>query len=351
MLKYAVLALLLLMPPAARAGDAVPATAYFPVLPQGALPDTLPQFVPLAVNHAIDGDQADIANAVIVIHDETRDANAALAAVSALAGAANASTLILAPQFLLPSDIARFTDHLPDSGHAFAAWQAAGWVQGDDAVTSGRKGVSSYTVIDLLLMYLSDRKLFPNLRHITVAGFGVGGNFVQRFAALSTAPDIVARGGVDMRFLVAGASSYLYLTANRPLGGNKGWGRPDLTACPAYNDYPYGLDNLNAYARHTGGNAVKITYATRFVTYLAVPAMDANPDGNCAALAEGADRVTRAANFQTYLGSLYGDVAARTQTFAKPDAPNDLIGLFGSQCGMAVLFGDGRCARVFGDAR
>lgn len=329
----------------ARAADAVPATAYFPVLPLNATENAIPQLVPVASNHALEGVQKGITRAIIVIHDDRRDANAALATVSTLAGSANVSTMILAPQFLMSSDIARFADHLPEKGKAFATWPISGWIAGDDSESSPEhKGVSSFTVIDLLLMLLSDRDSFPDLQTIIIAGSGAGGNFVQHYAAFGMADDLVTKQNIALRYLVADASSYLYLTPNRPLGGRKGFGAPNAALCPDFNAYPHGLDGLNPYGKHVGVNAAKTNYALRFVTYVNAPTADAIPESNCAALEQGTDSAVRAANYEFYLQSLYGDVAAKTQKFViAKNAKNDAAGLFGSACGMEVLFGDGMC--------
>ncbi len=335
---------------AAWAEEAVPATAYFPVLPLDAPSDSLPQLVPLAASQPLDVIHIGTKRAIVVIHDETRNANAALATMAALAGEVNASTIILAPQFLLPSDIVRFADHLPDKGRSFAAWQVSGWAAGDDSMAvPGRKSVSSFAVVDLLLMYLSDRNAFPDLQTIVVAGFGAGANFTQRYAAFTLAADAVAKENIDLRYAVAAATSYLYQTPSRPLGGRKGFGRPDEAACPNANFYPYGLERLNPYARRGGVNAAKVEYGTRFIAYLNAQGADAFAETSCAALAQGKDSAARAENYRLYLQSLYGDVAGQTQIFAlAKEAKNDPVTLFGSACGMAMLFGDGLCPPSFG---
>jgi hypothetical protein len=335
--------LLLYSSGAAFAAEAIPATAYFPLLPIDAPSDATPQLIALAANHPLDITHPGIIRAIIVIHDETRDANAALATIAALAGELNASTMILAPQFLLPSDIVRFADHLPDKGRSFAAWQVSGWAIGDDSMpVPGRKNISSFTAIDLLLMYLADRQAFPDLQEVTIAGFGAGADFTQRYAAFNLAAAVLDKQNIGMRYVVAGATSYLYQTPSRPLGGRKGFGHPDT--CPDYNAYPYGLDRLVPYARHSGVNIAKTDYALHFITYLNAHAPDLLPESNCAALAQGSDSNNRATNYRLYLQSLYGNLAARTQQFAEAKEPkNDAVTLFGSSCGMAVLFGDGLC--------
>jgi hypothetical protein len=329
---------------AAWAGEAVPATAFFPVLPFGAGADASPQLIPFASNQPLESDHAGITRAVVIIHDEQRDAQGTEAMVSTMAGNLNPSTLIIAPQFLLPSDIVRFAEALPEKGRGFAAWQVLSWMWGDDSMQiKGHKSVSSFAVVDLLLMYLSDRAMFPDLRTIVVAGFGTGANFVQRYASFSTAANAVS-AGTALRFVVAGATSYLYQTASRPLGGNRGFGLPDAGACPGVNNYPYGMEQLNPYARHQGANAAKVGYGMRFVTYLNSAASRAT-DANCAALAQGGTGLARAENYRIYLHTIYGDTVDKTHVFAKiPGDAADPVALFGSSCGMSALFGDGACA-------
>ncbi len=48
-----------------------------------------------------------------------------------------------------------------------------------------------------------------------IAGHGMGGDFVQRYAAFGQAPDILEKEGIGVRFIVANPSSYLYFTASR----------------------------------------------------------------------------------------------------------------------------------------
>ncbi len=325
---------------------AVPAAVFFPVVPYDAPSDAQPSFVPLAANHPLTGDHAGITRAIVVIHDFSRDATRALAVMSTLAGAGGESTLILAPQFLLDSDIARFAAHLPDRGTGFARWPLGGWSGGGDSLATGRqKGVSSFTVLDLLLMFLDDRQSFPDLATIVVAGHGEGADFVQRYAAAGRAPDVMER---SLRFVVANASSFLYLTKARPRTGKPGFGPLDAKPCADADNWPSGVDALNAYARRAGANAMKLGYLTKDTAYLAGAAAASNdpaPDTSCAARVQGRDRAERAATYAAYLATIYGDVARTRHTLALiPTAGYDAVALFGSSCGMALLFGDGDCA-------
>ncbi|MDD3030610.1 MAG: hypothetical protein PHS57_10125 [Alphaproteobacteria bacterium] len=324
----------------------MPATFYFPVLPANAFSSAKPQLVPLAASGPLDGSHPGVTRAIIIIHDESRDAPAALATVAALAGSLNSSLILLAPQFLLPSDVVRFADHLPSKGQNFAAWQVLNWVDGSPSMPiPHHRSLSSFTVVDLLLMAVTDRSFFPDLDSVVVAGFGTGANFVQRYAFFSSAADVLTSQGFDLRFVVADATSYLYPTAVRPLGGKRGFGMIDPASCPAFQDYPYGLRKLNPYAKRVGANAAKLNYGLRHVFYLNAPTADPLPATLCPAMLQGSNGAMRADNYKLYLRSLYGSLAEQNHVFFKTvGGVNDAVSLFGSACGMTALFGNGSCS-------
>lgn len=336
----------------AHAQDSSLASAYFPVLPLGAGDDTNPQILPVVSNYALDGDHKGLTHAVIIIHDYTRDANANAAMIASLAGNVNAQTFILAPQFLLDVDMTRMENISPEQRKMLAYWQLDGWVQGGESVAApAQKSISSFTAMDLMLLYLGEKKIFPDLQTVTIAGHGLGGDFVQRYAAIGQAPDILDRQHVTVRFLAADPSSYLYFTLPRFLiskpGAKPSLGTPDLTQCSNYNAYPYGLDNPNTYVKHAGTGAIKLRYVTRNVTYIVgekAAEGDALADNSCAAMLQGPNRVARQTAYNMYLTVTFGDAAQKLQQFASvPKAGYEPAALFGSSCGLSVLFGDGVC--------
>jgi len=326
----------------------LPPATMFPILPFGAPPDAPPQHLPVASNHDLGGDHAGITRAVVAIHDVSRDINETLGLLTALAGSRNTSTIILAPQFLLQSDIAGLAKQLPDQGQDLARWPLDGWIYGGDTVAlAPQRGVSSFTAIDLLLLYLGDKETFPDLREIVIAGNGAGGDFTLRYAAAGQAPDLLDKDRLSVRYLVANAASYIYLTQVRPVSGKPGFTMPDASKCAGYDSYPYGINNLNDYVKRVGGNAIRARFASRYVTYLVgekIASDDHFPDTSCGALYEGPDRLMRALNFDYYLRSNFGEDAAKTQHFLTVPTANYEAGtLFSSRCGMAVLFGNGTC--------
>lgn len=330
---------------------AIPSATLFPILPFDAEPDTPPQLLPLASNMPLDNDHTGVTRAIIVIHDVSRDSSSALAMLATLAGERNKTTFIMAPQFLLESDIARFAGHLPDEGRALARWTPGTWEDGGDSTAQPpQKGISSFAALDLLLVFVSEKKFFPDLKDVVVIGHGAGADFVLRYAAVGLAPDLLDPLGIKVQFASANASSYLYFTSMRPLGNKPGFGLPSTEKCPAYNSYKYGLDNLNVYARRTGANEIRLRYISRYVTYLVgkdAGQDDRFPDNNCAAMLQGIDRLARAANYDVYLSTIFSDEADQSQkSVVIAGAGYDPLAMFGSACGMSILFGDGECGEA-----
>ena len=120
-----------------------------------------------------------------------------------------------------------------------------------------------------LLAYLGDKQFFPNLKTITIAGSGAGGDFVLRYAAAGQAPDLLDPQGlkVAIRRRQCFVLSLFHADA-------AAWRASPASACraprkcPTYDSYKYGLDDLNDYARRTGANEIRLRYVARHVTYL-----------------------------------------------------------------------------------
>jgi hypothetical protein len=333
---------------------ASPAVAYFPILPYGSTTDTLPQLLPIVANHSLEDDHSVIKRAIIVIHDRTRDANTVFNLMTNLAGEANQNTFIIAPQFLLESDMVRLGGQLPDHGHMFARWSlkddGGAWEDGgDSAADLSQKGISSFTAMDLLLLFFADQQTFPNLEQVIIVGNGAGADFVTRYAAMGQGLGFLDRRHIVTHFIAANPSSFLYITASRPRDHLKGFVSVDPAQCPAYNNYKYGLDNLNPYGRRIGVAAIKQSFVTRHITYLlgeTAAANDPMPDTSCAGQLEGSDRLMRAANYNLYLSVAFGPEASATQKFyTVPEAGYDPAQIFSSKCALISLFGDGNCSQ------
>ena len=213
--------------------------------------------------HPLDRPQPQITRAVINIHGGARRASAYFEAVgrgAQIAGVTE-SCLILTPQF-------RLTEDKPAERELW--WDHDGdWKVGIDSTGKITHRVSSFAIADLLLTELADRRRFPNLRMIVLTGHSSGGQFTQRYAVSSGAPDKLPPS-VRMRFVVANPSSYFYFRPERVRPGTRYefWIPPSDAKETKYHAYKHGLLEPPPYFKDADWNAWAARYRQRDVIYL-----------------------------------------------------------------------------------
>ncbi len=271
-----------------------------------------------------------VTRVVLVLHGELRDANVyyrtAQAALAA-AGPAGRGSLMIAPQFLVQADLAAH-GLPPETLH----WSLAGWEGGDPA--EGPTAASSFDALDAILARLADKRWFPSLRTVVLAGHSGGAQLVQRYAIAGKAAAGLAAAGIFVRYVVANPSSYAYFDASRPVP-------PVAASCPRANDWKYGMDHRPPYFAETPPSLLEAAYVARDVTYLAGE-LDRNPahpalDRSCMAEAQGATRFDRAENYFTMLRARDGG-RLRQRLVEVPGVGHDAGAMFTSPAGLAALF-------------
>ncbi|WP_191486279.1 alpha/beta hydrolase [Pseudomonas sp. FEN] len=282
----------------------------------------------VGLNRDWQGPMPDVQRVLIIVHGRLRNAMTYLkSAETAAAQAGQArNTLIIAPQFLNESD-----KHLPGNP---LRWQGDEWMAG--AASTGPSALSSYAALDEVLARLGNRKKFPALREVVVAGHSGGGQVVQRYALLGHGDRQLAGNGIKLRYVIANPSSYAYFNAQRPvLGFNP-------SGCPGFNDWKYGLQNLPDYAKGQSAAQLEQAYVQRDITYL-LGQQDTDPnhpalDKSCAAEAQGAYRLIRGHNYFAYLQQRHPQ--GFTQTLVEvPGVGHDGDGMLTSPQGQKALFG------------
>ena len=274
---------------------------------------------------SLNGD-ASVTRALIIVHGVLRDADYYYDTGVIAANAAHAlnGALVVAPQFVEKSDVAR---------HAVSAqtlyWNEK-WPGGSNAVAPAP--ISPYDVFDAMIARLSDNKRFPNLREIVIVGHSAGGQIVQRYAVVGKAPALDGRGSIPVRLIVSNPSSYFYFSDWRPY---------PQRSCPEFNQWRYGLRGAPAYVT---GNAAELEarYVSRNVVYLMGTA-DVNPkesdlDRSCGGEAQGPYRFARAKEYIAYIGRRHPGGTAQIYAFVA-GVPHDNRRMFTSTCGLAVIFG------------
>jgi pimeloyl-ACP methyl ester carboxylesterase len=283
--------------------------------------------------------QPAVTRALIICHGKNRDADNYFASGKKAVSTAHAeeTTIVVAPQFLESQDV---TAHQlpPDT----LRWGHEQWEGGADAI--GPSPISSFAAFDAILSRLADRKLFPHLQTVVVAGHSGGGQVVQRYAVVGHGEAALTKVGVHVRYIVANPSSYVYFTAERPRpDGSFG---PFLGHCSGYNKWKYGIEDPLAYIGSTSFADLESTYVHRDVIYL-LGDQDTDPnhpalDKTCMAEAEGSYRFQRGTFYYHYMQQRHPkDLAHRA--WVVPGVDHDGNGMFNSPCGLTALFDIGSC--------
>ncbi len=302
--------------------------------------------------------QPQVKRAVIVLHGRLRDADKYfdLSMHAAKSSDALSDTLIIAPQILTSADTARH-----DLAPNVARWKSEAWLGGD--LGKAPFAISSFEVIDGIIAVLADRKHFPNLERIVVAAHSGGAQFVQRYAVVGRADQVIAAAGLQpyadgievaagknnvmrVRYVIANPSSYLYFDSTRPKPVEK---------CAEFDHWRYGLIDPVAYVR--GDNrALEQRYLTRRVIYLS-GGNDVDPnhsalDKSCMAETQGANRFERGLNYFAHVQkrAKFQSVVLRHTRVEVPGVAHDADRMFNSPCGMAALFDAPGCELKLGDS-
>ena len=197
--------------------------------------------------------------------------------------------------------------------------------------------LSSYAALDKILERLDDRKRFPALREVVIAGHSGGAQVVQRYALTTQADKALQADGIKVRYVIANPSSYAYFNAQRPIPTF------DAANCPAFNTWKYGLKELPAYAEGQKHRQLEQAYVERDITYL-LGAKDTDPnhpalDKSCEAEAQGAFRLERGKNYFEYLTQRHPQ-GLNQRLVEVPGVGHNGEQMFTSPEGQKALFGE-----------
>jgi hypothetical protein len=311
--------------------------------------------IPYDGNQSITTAHPSVVRAVILIHGSARNSQTASETLdmdATTAGVNNSTSLLFGPQFLTEEDI---DDHSLASDMLF--WEDDGWKQGDPSLSTSVNprpvSMSSFAVLDSMLLRIAT--LCPNLRTIVIGGHSAGGQFTNRYAAGSPVPGTLALRGIQMSYVVANPSSYIYLDGTRLVSNTTNTWAVPKTSCSGYNDYKYGMRSRNSYMAAVPDAQIISQYSQRRVTYL-LGGDDTDPNGDgvdtdCPAELQGLYRLVRGLTYRKYLVHYYGpQILSLHEAITVPGVGHDSQGMFTSACGVSRLFGFGTCSTVVGVA-
>jgi pimeloyl-ACP methyl ester carboxylesterase len=273
--------------------------------------------------HALDTRNDAIRRALIMIHGTNRNADhyfSTATAAAFLAGALD-DAVVIAPR--IASAAGNCHDALAPNE---VSWSCTGdsWRSGGSAASHPE--LSSFDFVDQILKKLADKRLFPNLQAIVVAGHSAGGQFVARYQMANRIHETL---GVPVTYVIANPSSYAWPDATRPRpaddaapeNARRAWeteqvhtqfsyGPFDASACANYDRWPAGLANrTGGYTKGITDDQLKRQLASRPATFL-LGQVDTLPlggfDSSCMAMAQGATRRARGEAYVKYINDTLG---------------------------------------------
>jgi hypothetical protein len=302
--------------------------------------------IPYCSNKSLEQIDTTVKHAVIVLHGNGRNATGYYQYVVDAANKAGKlnETLIVTPHFLIEADV-----NQRNPGNDVPFWTIDSWKGGDLSLSTNQNPrsaqVGSFQVVDIIAAKLTDPNMFPNLNRLTFVGHSAGGQFVNRYAA--SRPE-----GLPTQYVVANPSSYLYMDQQRRVEGTLDqFAVPDAStqsSCPTFNQYKYGLEELNPYMDAVGIDRIRSQYAQHQVIYLLGEAdNDPTPDEgdeldqNCPAMLQGSQRLERGTIYFNYLNHFYGAlvIQGKHTVVTVPGVGHSAQGMFTSPQGVTAIFG------------
>jgi pimeloyl-ACP methyl ester carboxylesterase len=272
-------------------------------------------------SYPLDKSNAAITRALIMVHGAGRNADHYFETATAAAFLAGAleNTVVIAPRLIAPPDKPEANEVVWPNGAN--SWRAGG-------MSTSHPTLSSFDFVDEILRKLGNKKLFPNLTRIVVAGHSAGGQYATRYEMANKLHDSL---GVSITYVVANPSSYAWPAAVRPLPtgdadpatadkealGDNGekvntrftYGPFDSTKAPNYNRWPAGLANLAGYTAQMTADQLRKNLVERPTTYL-LGQVDVLPlggfDSSPTAMAQGPTRRARGEAFFKYVTETLG---------------------------------------------
>lgn len=273
-------------------------------------------------SYGLDAPNSQVTRALIMVHGVGRNADHYFETATAAAFLAGAleNTVVIAPHLIAANDTPQVNEvKWPNNGNS---WRAGG-------TSTSHPALSSFDFADELVRLLANKKNFPNLRQIVIAGHSAGGQYVGRY---EMANKVDPTPGVKISYVVANPSSYSWPADVRPLpvgdadrskAANEALGpngmkvnsdftygvRPDVAGLPTYNDWPFGLAKRSGYTADMSDAQLRKNLAERQTTYL-FGQVDVLPLGNfdssAVAMTQGPTRRARGEAFVKFISDSLG---------------------------------------------
>ena len=296
--------------------------------------------IPVFSNVDIQDPSDDISRMVILIHGQNRNADDYYDAINevVLDYDLSSGTMIIVPQFLITEDLDYW-----QLDNTVAFWSSlTAWHTGNKSHSTSdhqrEYEVSSFAITDSMVTHYSS--VINDLQSIVIVGKSAGGQYVNRYLA-GSGQDY--NGLID--YVIIAGSSYLYFDGSRyteflyPIA----WATPN--SCNGYDNYKYGLGNLNEYMSLAGADSIISRYQRRDVRYL-IGSEDDGGSSDCRAEVQGNNRYERAILYHNHLRTYFGEQIINGHKIAILDGINhDTNQIFNSDCFKKAVFDVSSCSQ------
>ena len=312
-------------------------TAGMPAAPCTAAEARCTQFVTLKggparsmvyTTYPLDKPNPNVRRALVMVHGTNRNADRYFRSATSAAFLAGAleDSIVIAPRIASADGSCRDTLETNE-----VSWSCGGDSWRSGGVSPSNKDLTSFDFMDELLKTLANKKAFPNLFAIVVAGHSAGGQFVARYEMANKVHDTL---GVHVSYVVANPSSYAWPDSTRPLpvddataeNAALGWKtetphtsfsygpyQPSGTCANSartYDRWPFGLtERTSGYTAGIPDDQLKKQLVSRPTTYL-LSQVDTLPlggfDSSCNAMAQGATRRARGEAYAKFVNETLG---------------------------------------------
>lgn len=302
-------------------------------------------------SYPLDRPNTVVTRALIMVHGAGRNADHYFETSTGAAFFAGAldNTIIIAPHFIGGRDKLQPNEvEWPERGDT--------WRSGGNSPTN--PSLSAFDFMDEIVRRLANKKNFPNLTRIVVAGHSAGGQFATRYEMANKIDGTLP--GVAMSYVVANPSSYAWPSPLRPLPtgdadpanavkeplGREGekvhtdytYALFDSTKVPGYNHWPSGLEARTGYTANESDAQLRHQLATRNATYL-LGQVDVLPlggfDSSPKAMAQGPTRRARGEAFVKFIADSLG---AHPNTIIVPECGHNDRCIYTTDIVFPVIF-------------
>lgn len=292
-----------------------------------------------------------ITRALIMVHGAGRNADHYFETATAagfLAGALE-NTIIIAPHLIAGPD-------KPQSNEVLWPSRGDSWKSGGMSPTNPT--LSSFDVADELLRELANKKVFPNLTKIVIAGHSAGGQYATRYEMANKLHGTL--GNVAVSYVVANPSTYAWPAAVRPLPTGDAslvdaykaslepnaekvhnqytYGPFDTAKVANYDRWPAGLEHRSGYTAQMSDAQLIKQLVDRPATYL-LGQVDVLPlggfDSSPVAMAQGPTRRARGEAFFKYVNETLG---AKHKAIIVPECGHNDRCIFTTDIVFPVIF-------------